>query len=440
MTDLRNIRMKKHSNGFSGFAELRRHIMNWAFRVSEAGKRQWTSKNISDTWQRLNICRGRRVKLKSAAHRRQARKSSQVLQSLPLREYLFALAISGIWGCVAAAQQGIVVPGSPQLETTQPSVLAEEPKPELERPTVWGEPTEVQIGIYVIDVDEVNSADQSFAASVYFEARWRNPFLRHEGPGPKQRSLSDVWNPRLTIVGQQMIWRSYPDSVEIRPDGTVVYRQKLWGRFSQPLQLRDFPFDRQQLSIHMVAAGLLEDDVKIVPLVNESGTTSGVAKAFSLPDFDVVDFEVLSQPYFPRQGHPGVAGFELRIQIVRQPTYFILKVIIPLCLIVIMSWLPRWINPKETGTNIGISTSAFLTLVAYLFAITVLLPRVSYVTRMDRFILLSTLMVFAGLIQSAWNTVMVGKQKNKTAEWVGNGSRFLYPFLLLVVLVYSFLL
>ena len=78
------------------------------------------------------------------------------------------------------------------------------------------------------------------------------------------------------------------------------------------------------------------------------------------------------------------------MKIDRRPMYYILKVIVPLGLIVFMSWLPRWIAPGETGTNIGICTSAFLTLVAYLFAITVLLPRVSYVTRMDSFILLST--------------------------------------------------
>ena len=334
-----------------------------------------------------------------------------------------------------------VAPAPGQVDEIKPSVLVdEEPKPELERPTVWGEPTEVQVGIYVIDVDEVNSADQSFAASVYFEARWKNPFLWHEGPGPKLRNLSDVWNPRLTIIGQQMMWRSYPDSVEIQPDGTVVYRQKIWGRFSQPLNLRDFPFDEQELSIHIVAAGLLEKDVKMVPLVTETGTPSGIAKKFSLPDFDVVSSEALPQPYFPREGHPGVAGFEMKIGIARQPTYFILKVIVPLCLIIVMSWLPRWIDPKETGTNIGISTSAFLTLVAYLFAITVLLPRMSYVTRMDRFILLSTLMVFAGLIQSAWNTVMIGKQKNKTAELIDRWSRALYPLLLVLVLLYSFVM
>ena len=45
-------------------------------------------------------------------------------------------------------------PDPKSTDEVKPSVLMEEP--ELERPTVWGEPTEVQIGIYVIDVDEVN--------------------------------------------------------------------------------------------------------------------------------------------------------------------------------------------------------------------------------------------------------------------------------------------
>ncbi len=319
-------------------------------------------------------------------------------------------------------------------------MLADQPKPEMERPTIWGEPTEVQILIYVIDVDEVNSADQSFAASVYFQARWKNPFLRHQGPGPLHRRLTDVWNPRLTIVSQQMAWKSYPESVEIAPDGTVTHRQKVWGRFSQPLKLRDFPFDQQELSIQIVAAGLKEEDVTMVPLENETGRSSAIAKTFSLPDFDVLAWSAAPAPYYPAGEKLGVAGYEMKLQISRQPTYYVLKVIIPLCLIVAMSWLPRWIDPEQTGTNIGISTSAFLTLVAYLFAITVLLPRVSYITRMDRFILLATLTVFAGLLQTVTNTVLIRHQRKELAERTDRGSRIVYPLLLLFVLFVSFII
>ena len=173
-------------------------------------------------------------------------------RSLPFGMFLVSMSWALAQMSTATAQPALQsalpeAPGPVVSDEPTPSVILEAPKPELERPTVWGEPTEVQIGLYVIDVDEVNSADQSFAASVYFEARWNNPLLKHEGPGPKLRNLTDVWNPRLTIIGQQMMWRSYPDYVEIQPDGTVVYRQKIWGRFSQPLKLRDFPFDQQEL-------------------------------------------------------------------------------------------------------------------------------------------------------------------------------------------------
>lgn len=328
--------------------------------------------------------------------------------------------------------------GAESAEEVKPSVLVNEPKPEMERPTIWGEPTEVQIFIYVIDVDEVNSAEQSFAASVYLEARWKNPFLRHKGPGPMHRGITDVWNPRLTIIGQQMAWRSYPESVEIQPDGTVTYRQKVWGRFSQPLKLQNFPFDQQTLSIQLGAAGLTEDQIKIVSLVNNSGRSSMIADKFSLPDFDVVSWDASPAPFYPVQGELGIAGYEMRIKVVRQATYYILKVIIPLCLIVIMSWLPRWIDPEQAGTNIGVSTSAFLTLVAYLFAITVLLPRVSYITRIDRFILLSTLTVFAGLIQTVASTVMIKGEKKQLVERIDRRSRIVYPLLLMLVLVVSF--
>ncbi len=105
-----------------------------------------------------------------------------------------------------------------------------------------------------------------------------------------------------------------------------------------------------------------------------------------------------------------------------------------------MSWLPRWLDPEQVGTNIGISTSAFLTLVAYIFAITVLLPRVSYITRLDRFILLSTLMLFAELLQTVGNSMLLKKHTKASVERMELHSRWAYPLLLLAVLIGSFVL
>jgi len=292
--------------------------------------------------------------------------------------------------------------------------------------------------VYVIDVDEIDSANQTFSASVYVEARWNIPALRHKGPGPLYRSLGGVWNLRLTIVNLQQQWAAFPEAVEISPDGEVTYRQKVWGRFSQPLDLQNFPFDRQFLDIRLAAVGLNENDVKIVPLNLEHGRGSGIGQQFSVPDFSVVSWKAEPSPYIAFKGAPGVAGYLFQIEMARSPIYYLVKIIVPLCLIVMMSWAPYWIDPEQISANLGISATSFLTLVAYLFAIAVLLPRVSYITRMDRFILLSTVVVFLSLVQTVASAAFVKKGKVGSVTRIDLGSRAVYPILLLIILFVSF--
>lgn len=303
-------------------------------------------------------------------------------------------------------------------------------------PFTRDEPIGVELAIYVIDIDGVDSVEQNFSGSVYYEAHWNSPALRHEGPGPLTRQTADIWTPRLTIINQQQVWPAFPERVEISPDGDVALRQKVWGSFSQPLDLRDFPLDRQTLTIHVVAAALLESEAVISPLKEDGETDSGIAEQLPLPDFRVVSWKAQPQAYVPFEGEEGIAGFLMEIDVQRQANYYVWKIIFPLCLIVVMSWIPRWMDPKHVNTNIGVATTSVLTLVAYLFAIAHLLPRVAYFTRLDKFILLSTLMVFIGLLQTVATTratsdaVLVAR-----VDW---WSRIVYPALLLAVLVISF--
>lgn len=346
-------------------------------------------------------------------------------------------------GAAAAVQEELPGVAPHELlpsKRPQPSALDESTPVEMERPTTWGEPTEVKVSMFVIDVDEVDSAQQSFAASVYYEARWRSPFLVHEGPGPLHRRITEVWNPQLIIVNQQMAWYAFPEAVHIYPDGEVHYRQKVWARFSQPLELRDFPMDRQTLSIHLVAASVLEEEVRIVPIQLEDGTTTGIASQLSLPDWDVLSWNAEPTPYVAFEGEAGVPGFRMQIEVERRLPYWVMKVIFPLCLIVFMSWAPFWIDPEQVGTNIAIATTSFLTLVAYRFAIGVLVPHVSYITRMDRFILLSTLMVFASLVQTVANTRLVKKGKTELVRRMDSWSRVVYAVVLAVIVVVAFVL
>jgi hypothetical protein len=349
--------------------------------------------------------------------------------------------------CAALSEPLAAQPAQSQNITSSGSTVLEELKEKLEidnqekqaRPTRWGEPTEIEVGIHVIDVDEINSASQNFSASVYYEISWSNPLLKHAGSGPQIRRTTSVWTPRFVIVNQQQAWSAFPDYVQISPDGKVTLRQKTWGWFSQPLDLRHFPLDRQKISFHLVSASVLAEQAKISSLKEPNGAEmSGISQQFSLPDFKVSGWSAGSRPYSAGAGKERAAGFILEIDLMREPWFYIWKIILPLCLIVIMSWVPRWLDPKDCGTSIGISATAFLTLVAYLFAINLLLPRVSYLTRIDTFILLSTLLVFIGLIHTVLSSFWVTRGRETAIIYANYITRGIYPLALLAVIALAF--
>ncbi len=88
----------------------------------------------------------------------------------------------------------------------------------LSRPVAEdGKPTEVHVVGAVLDIDKIDSAEQNFTLNFYAIFRWIDPRLAHDGPGSDIRNLSEVWNPRLTIMNTQKYSAISKDEVEISP-------------------------------------------------------------------------------------------------------------------------------------------------------------------------------------------------------------------------------
>ena len=227
------------------------------------------------------------------------------------------------------------------------------PKPPITPPENGGGPIKVYLDIYILDIDEVNTANQSFTAGVYYEARWKDPRNSVSGKYQREVPLEDVWHPRLQILSQQRVWPTFPKSVEITEDGTVIYRQRVWGSFSQPLALHDFPFDKQKLKIVIVAAGYKTDQVVFADADDGKDRKSGIARKFSLPDWKVLKWNAGPVDISPIPGRQGIAAFGFVLELGRYSQYYIFKVIFPLAMIIAMSWIAFWIDPKEIAINIS---------------------------------------------------------------------------------------
>lgn len=292
-----------------------------------------------------------------------------------------------------------------------------------------GGPTRVHVAIGLVDIDEINSADQNFTANLFITVRWHDPRLAHAGTGNIMRPLNEVWNPYLQFVNQQKIWPTFPEVVRIAPDGTVKYAQRVWGPFSQPLDVREFPFDSQDFIVRVVAAGLGPDEVVFVP---DETRESGLAPEFSLPDWEVVSWKVDYTPYSTIATEES-ASFGLVLHARRYVSHYVLKIILPLVFIVSMSWLVFWVDPNQSGVQFGVATTSMLTLIAYRFAIGSRIPPVPYLTCLDRFILLSTVLVFASLVQVVVTSAMAANNRLEGARRLDRVCRLLFPAFFAVI-------
>ena len=159
------------------------------------------------------------------------------------------------------------------------------------RPDEWRGPTKVYFNIFVLDVDAIDDANQSFMSNVYLRLRWQDKRLASQNGATRQIRLEDVWNPHVILANRQgLVSRSLPEVVQIEPDGWVTYRQRYSGMLSQPLQLANFPMDRHAFNVHFTSAAYSAEELEFVPGVAKQSSLVGgsIADDLSVPDLSLI--------------------------------------------------------------------------------------------------------------------------------------------------------
>jgi len=303
----------------------------------------------------------------------------------------------------------------------------------ITRPSEGGKPTEISMLVYVLDVDEINTVGQNFTANVFFEAQWHDERLAHKGPGKITKSLDEVWNPNIQILNQQRVWSTFPEAVKITPEGDVKYSQRIWGSFSQPLKLKEFPFDRQTFKIMLLSPGYSPEKVKFI---QDSEFKSGMGESFSIADWVISNWKVEIKNVTHANSRSNASSvFILSFEGIRQHLYYIVKVITPLIFIVFMSWIVFWIDPKQSGTQISVAVTAMLTLIAYQFITGMTLPKIAYLTRLDHFNLAASIMIFSALVEVTISSWLARNDKLFQARRLDLVARWLFP----IVFILAFL-
>ncbi len=297
--------------------------------------------------------------------------------------------------------------------------------------------TPVYIQMFLINISDVNTAEQKFVGNLYLEAHWVDKRLID----PKKQSVtlpvSQVWTPRLQISNQQHLTATFPEVVTVDQKGNVTYKQRYWGGFSQPFNLRQFPFDTQVFTIQLISVD--SDAHKKVVLKTYKAKGSGMSESLSLPEWKITSWNMQGKMMHFVKGGLGFPAMTFSVTAQRRLGYYIIVFIIPLALIVLMSWIAFFICIKEVNIRLTITVTSMLTLVAFRFIVGVNLPKVSYLTKLDVLILASTLQVFFSLILTTVISLLMHIGKSTLAERVNTWSRWVLLCFFLLTMLYTFL-
>lgn len=303
----------------------------------------------------------------------------------------------------------------------------------LSRPGREAGPTEVYVHTFVNDIVSIRDAEQSFSADVFIRIEWPDPRLAHAGESACTVGLGDVWWPELQLMNRRTVQNVREVRPLVFPDGTVSLLLRGFGEFSFRADLSDFPFDEQELVF----------DILSVYGDEEIDFVYDLQRIALAPELSVANFSVELTGVEERADRIASTGREharllIKMRATRLTGFYTWQQLVPLFLVVLMAWIVFWIPREHVPSRIGLAATSMLTLIAYRFAMSSVLPPIAYLTRLDIFMIGASVLVFAALATAVAVTYVMDKVDDGLAERLHVAARVLIPLLLALITGFSF--
>jgi hypothetical protein len=311
-------------------------------------------------------------------------------------------------------------------------------------PPISGGPTQVSVGFFLSDVNAVSEQEETFEFEAILTLKWRD---RRQAFDPAEAGVSekvyqgayqfsevyDGWWPQLILANESGQFESQAVLLRVEPEGSIALIQEISAVAEMPMQLRRFPFDRQQFEAIFEVLGLGQDRVALVP---DPRTTGGKDRGVNIAQWDLHDVRVSARDYYPvyDDGHEGAASLlVVSLDMARQPAHMLRLVVVPLALLVSLTFSIFWMDRESLGDRMDISFIGILSLVAYQITVSDSMPAIAYFTLMSGFLYSTYLLLTAGVVVNLVVSKLDQAGNAETGNRVDITCRWAFPLLFLGV-------
>lgn len=209
--------------------------------------------------------------------------------------------------------------------------------------------------------------------------------------------LAPAWYPQMVLVNAVVIDDSQGVLVRVEPDGTSTVIQTIHSSVRARLDLHSYPFDEQHFNLLFTVIGF--DDTEVVLAVDDDAVVADLSR-LQVPQWNLegVDASIRTYPAPHAGAELSSSVFALSLNLSRKSFFMVRLVIMPLILIVVLSWAVFWMDRSSLGDRMGVSFVGILTAVAYQNMVSGVMPHISYVTFMNAFLNISFLVMVATVL------------------------------------------
>lgn len=292
-------------------------------------------------------------------------------------------------------------------------------------------PKQVEVGLRVLDIRKVDDRRESIRGEFVLSMSWTDTSLTVDGQESEiSIPVAEVDFPTVMVRGVEQIEGFGQSIVKVSPNGVATYRHRYIGDIHQSFNFKEFPFDTQIWTIDLFNPEVGQFRIEFNPSYLEElnhdslSTTNWEVKYLGYRHSELSNF-----------GDP-VQMLHLDFKLKRNPVFYIWKVMIPIMLVVFMSWSVFWISPTNISAQLTVSVTAILTLVAFQFSVSQLMPPLSYLTKMDLFTIVADISVFLAFVETIITSYLQDRGQQHVSEKIDYYFRFLFPIAFVVTMTF----
>lgn len=275
----------------------------------------------------------------------------------------------------------------------------------------------VYIQVVFIKLGEIDTVKETFSADVFVQARWREPTFDGDHTArttdPRTIDWSQYWNPMIYVDNRKVVgdWKETIGHTVLYDVGTwqafFVERRRLKGTFLEKLELFNFPFDTQDLTITIASQRskdeiILEDDELQRSTINVESFVD--EQEWRLYD-EVETFKGSVSKFYEGDDaenciHPT---FSCRTHATRRSGFYTTNIFVVMFFICSMTFSTFSVKYLKRENRLQLSFILLLTTVTFKFAVNSSLPRISYLTTLDVYIITSMTIV---ILVCVWHAIV----------------------------------